>query len=79
MEIKLSGKDAVVFIGVTVMNAVIACKALNKANKAEKEAEHQAFMAAAYKFDSKVMGILNKRLLEENKKLKAKLEIEEES
>ena len=79
MELRLNGKEAVVFIGVTVMNAVIACSALHRADKAKKEAEHQAFMAAAYKYDSEVNRILSKRLLEENQKLKAKLEKEEES
>lgn len=79
MEIKLNGKEAVVFIGVTIMNAVIACSALHKADKAKKDVDHYKFMAEAYKFDSKVMGIFNKRLLEENQKLKAKLENEEGS
>ena len=79
MEFRFNGKEAVVFIGVTVMNAVIACSALHKADTAKKEADYQEFMAKAYKYDSEVNRILNKRLLEENKKLKAKLEKEEES
>lgn len=71
MEFRLNGKEAAVVMGVTVMNAVIACKALNKAHKAEKEAKHQAFMRAMYESDNCIKDILIKRLKKENDELKS--------
>ena len=77
MEIRLNGKEAVIVLGATVMNAVIACKALGKAHRAEKEAEHQKFMREAYESDNCVKDILIKRLKRENEELKAYLKEEE--
>lgn len=71
MEFRLNGKEAAVVMGVTVMNAVIACKALNKAHMAEKEAKHQKFMRAMYESDNCVKDIMIKRLMKENEKLKS--------
>ena len=79
MEIRLTGKDAVVLVGATVMNAVIACKALKKAHEANKEADHQRFMRAAYEADNCVKDILIKRLKKENEELKSAFRKEEES
>ena len=77
MEVRLNGKEAVIVFGVIVMNAVIAKKALHKARKAEKEAEHQKFMREMYESDNCIKDILIKRLKKENDKLKAVLEEEE--
>lgn len=77
MEVRLNGKEVAVVIGATVMNAVIACKALKKANKAKKEADHQRFMRAMYESDNCIKDILIKRLKKENDELKAGLKEEE--
>jgi predicted RNase H-like nuclease (RuvC/YqgF family) len=74
MEIKLNGKEAIIVLGATIMNAVIACKALNKADKAKKEAKHYKFMNKCYEFDRELDHIIIKRLVEENKELKSRLE-----
>ena len=79
MEVRLNGKEVAVVIGATLMNAVIACKAIKKAYMAEKEADHQRFMRAAYESDNCVKDILIKRLKKENEQLKADLKKEEES
>lgn len=79
MEIKLNGKEAIVFAGLAIANAVLTCVALNKADKAKQEAKYQAFMAGAYKYESEVNRILSKRVLEENQNLKSKLKKMEES
>ena len=79
MEVRLNAKEVAVVIGVTVTNAVIACKAIKKAHMAEKEADHQRFMRAAYESDNCVKDILIKRLKKENEELKAAFRKEEES
>ena len=79
MEVRLNAKEVAVVIGATVMNAVITCKAIKKAHMAEKEAEHQRFMRAAYESDNCIKDILIKRLKRENEELKSGLKKEEES
>lgn len=71
MEVKLNAKEVAVVVGATVMNVVIACKAIKKAHMAEKEAEHQKFMRDAYEADNCIKDILIKRLLKENEELKS--------
>lgn len=71
MEVNLNGKEAVVVFGATLVNAVIACVALNKADKAKKEARHYKFMNKCYEFDREMDRIMIKKLVEENKKLKS--------
>jgi hypothetical protein len=71
MEVKLNAKEVAVVVGATVMNVVIACKAIKKAHMAEKEAEHQKFMRDAYEADNCIKDILIKRLLKENEDLKS--------
>ena len=66
MEIKLSGKNALVIAGITVMEAAIACVALKKAEKKEME-------ASIYEFCSFVKDLRIEELEEENAKLKFKL------
>lgn len=79
MEVRLNAKEVAVVIGATVMNAVIACKAIKKAHIAEKEAEHQRFLRVAYETDNCMKDILIKRLKKENEELKASIKNEEES
>lgn len=79
MEIRLTGKNAVVLVGATVMNAAIACKAVKKAYFFKREAEHQKFMREAYEADNCVKNILIKRLKKENEELKSAFRKEEES
>lgn len=71
MEVRLNAKEVAVVVGATVMNVVIACKAIKKAHMAEKEAEHQKFMREAYEADNCIKDILIKRLLKENEELKS--------
>lgn len=71
MEIKLTGKDAVVVLGATLVNVVIAGTALKKAHIFKKEAEHQKFMREAYEADNCIKDIMIKRLKNENDELKS--------
>lgn len=77
MEVRLNAKEVAVVIGATVMNVMIACKAVKKARTAEKEAEHQKFMREAYEADNCIKDLLIKRLKKENEELKTYLEEEE--
>lgn len=71
MEVKLNAKEVAVVIGATVMNTVIACKAIKKAHIFKKEADHQRFMREAYEADNCIKDILIKRLKKENEELKS--------
>ncbi len=71
MEIKLSGKDTLVIMGITVMEAVMATVALNKAAKAEKKANEKALEASIHEFNDYVKGLRIKELEKENARLKS--------
>lgn len=77
MEIKLSGKDALVIMGVTVMEAAIAWTALNKAAKAEKKAAEKAFEASVHEFNDFMKGLRIKELEKENARLKSRCKVKE--
>lgn len=77
MEIRLSGKEALVIAGVTVMEAVIACVAIKKAVKAERKAGEQELKASIYEFSNFMNEERIKELEEENSKLKSGLKGEE--
>ena len=79
MEVKFNAKEVAVVIGAIVVNTMVTCKAIKKAHMAEKEADHQRFMRAAYEADNCVKDILIKRLKKENEELKSGLKKEEES
>ena len=70
MEIKLSGKEALTIIGITVMEAVIACVAIKKAVKAEQKANQQEMRACIYEFSNFVNEDRVKELEEELAKVK---------
>jgi hypothetical protein len=71
MEIKLSGRNAVAIAGIVVLEAIVACVAIDKAEKATKKAHEKSFEAAVYKFSDYVKGIRIKDLEKENAKLKS--------
>lgn len=79
MEIKLNGKEAVVVFGVAAMNAVIACVSLKAARNEKRRADREAFMAKAYKIDSKINRVMVDELMKENTKLKSSLKNRRES
>lgn len=77
MEFRLNIKDAAIIMGVVAFEAIVACVAIDKAEKATKKANEKSFEAAIYKFSDYVNGIHIKKLEKENAKLKAELEEKE--
>ena len=65
MEIRLSGKNALIIAGITVMEAVVACMAL-------KKAEEKAMEASIHEFCSFVKDLRIEELEAEISKLKSK-------
>ena len=77
MEFRLNGRDAAVVMGIVAFEAIVACVAIDKAEKATKKANEKSFEAAVYKFSDYVNGIRIKNLEKEKENAKLKSELEE--